>query len=85
MRGPYSFFGGTGVTSGNSEATNCRGDGVATLRLLLGTDTYRQSDDHWFRIKSVIDDKDLKWQLDFVELVPKASIVDNTQYLEDWY
>ena len=84
MRGPYSFFGGTNVTSGNETSANCRGDGVATLRLILGTAQYLQSEDHWFRIKSVIDDKDLKWQLDFIELVP-TGIINNNQYAEDWY
>lgn len=84
MRGPYSFFGGTNVTVGNETNANCRGDGVATLRLILGTDRYLQSDDHWLRIKSVIDDKDLKWQLDFVELVP-TSVVNSNTYAEDWY
>ena len=84
MRGQYSFFGGTNVTVGNETSANCRGDGVATLRLILGTDRYLQSDDHWFRIKSVIDDKDLKWQLDFVELVP-TSVVNSNTYADDWY
>ena len=84
LRGPYSFFGGTNVTSGDAEGANSRGDAITTLRLLLGVDRYRQSDEHWFRFKSVIDDKDLKWQLDFIELVP-TSIVNNDTYSEDWY
>ena len=86
MRGPYMFFGGKNVTSGDAEGVNCRGEAPSntTLRLLLGTDHYLQSEDHWFRIKSVIDDKDLKWQLDFIELVP-TSVVNNEQYSEDWY
>ena len=86
MRGPYMFFGGTNVTSGDAEGVNCRGEAptLTTLRLLLGIDHYRQSDEHWFRLKSVIDDKDLKWQLDFIELVP-TSIINNDTYSEDWY
>lgn len=86
MRGPYMFFGGTNVTSGDAEGVNCRGEApsLTTLRLLLGVDHYRQSDEHWFRLKSVIDDKDLKWQLDFIELVP-TSIINNDTYSEDWY
>ena len=86
MRGPYSFFGGTNVTSGDAEGVNCRGEAPTqtTLRLLLGTEHYLQSEDHWFRIKSVIDDTNLKWQLDFIELVP-TSVINNEQYSEDWY
>ena len=52
---------------------------------MLGRVNLKQSDDFWFRFKSVInDDSDLKWQLDFVEFVP-VSIVDNDVYSEDWY
>lgn len=84
MRAPFGFFGGSNVSAGDEEGANCRGDNVVTLRLILGTDRYRQSDDHWLRIKSVIEDPDLKWQLDFIEMVP-TSVVNNDQYSEDWY
>lgn len=64
---------------------NCRTDGTVTLRRILTRQTFYQSQDYWFRIKSVInDDTDLKWQVDFVELVP-ISVVDNDKYSEDWY
>ena len=85
MRAPYGFRGHPESTSGNTTDQNCRGDGTVTLRRILTRQIFRQSDEHWFRIKSVInDDTDLKWQLDFVEFVP-ASVTDNDQYQEDWY
>ena len=45
---------------------------------------FKQSEDYWFRFKNMIsDDSDLKWQLDFIELVP-VDIINNDQYEEDW-
>lgn len=85
MRGPYSFCGHPGDQGDELTTKNCRGDGIVTLRRVLGRVNLKQSDDFWFRFKSVInDDSDLKWQLDFVEFVP-VSIVDNDVYSEDWY
>ncbi|MBM6992027.1 MAG: fasciclin domain-containing protein [Prevotella sp.] len=85
MRGPFSFCGHPGDDGDQSTVKNCRGDGVVTLRRVLGRINLKQSDEFWFRFKSVInDDSDLKWQLDFVEFVP-VSIVDNDRYSEDWY
>ena len=85
MRGPFSFCGHPGDDGDTKTTKNCRGDGVVTLRRVLGRVNIKQSDEHWFRFKNVInDDSDLKWQLDFVEFVP-VSIVDNDQYSEDWY
>lgn len=85
MRAPFSFCGHPGDDGDPLTTKNCRGDGVVTLRRVLGRVNLKQSDDFWFRFKSVInDDSDLKWQLDFVEFVP-VNIVDNDQYSEDWY
>ena len=85
MRGPFSFMGHPDSNSGNDTDQNCRGDGVVTLRKILGTVTVRQSEEFWFRYKSVItDETDLKWQLDFVEFVP-LNIVNNDEYSEDWF
>lgn len=85
MRGPFSFCGHPGDDGDQSTTKNCRGDGVVTLRRVLGRVNIKQSEDFWFRFKSVInDDSDLKWQLDFVEFVP-VNIVDNDRYSEDWY
>lgn len=64
---------------------SCRTDGTVTLRRILTTQTFRQCDENWLRIKSVInDDTDLKWQIDFIELVPK-NLLDNDAFTEDWY
>lgn len=84
MRAPCSFRGHPDGT-GDMQANNCRGDGVVTLRRILGRVQMKQSEDYWFRIKNVIpDETDLKWQVDFIELVP-VDVVDNDQYSEDWY
>lgn len=84
MRAPCSFRGHPDGT-GDMQANNCRGDGTVTLRRILGRVQMKQSEDYWFRIKNVIpDETDLKWQLDFIELVP-VDVVDNDQYSEDWY
>lgn len=84
MRAPCSFRGHPDGT-GDMQSNNCRGDGTVTLRRILGRVQMKQSEDYWFRIKNVIpDETDLKWQLDFIELVP-VDVVDNDQYSEDWY
>ena len=84
MRGPFSFVGHPGNGS-NATDMNCRGDGTVTLRRILCRQQFNQSDDHWFRFKNVLNyDNNLKWQLDFIELVP-IDVVDNSQYSEDWY
>ena len=85
MRGPFSFRGHPGDDGDTKTTANCRGDGVVTLRRVLGRVNVKQSEDFWFRFKNVInDDSDLKWQLDFVEFVP-VNVVDNNMYSEDWY
>lgn len=84
MRGPYSFCGHPGSGWNNTDM-NCRGDGVVVLRRILSRTNFKQSEDHWFRFKNVLNyGKELKWQLDFIELVP-VDVVDNDQYSEDWY
>lgn len=84
MRAPCSFRGHPDGT-GDMQSNNCRGDGTVTLRRILGRVQMKQSQDYWFRIKNVIpDETDLKWQLDFIELVP-VDVVDNDMYSEDWY
>lgn len=84
MRAPCSFRGHPDGT-GDMLTNNCRGDGTVTLRRILGRIDMDLSKDYWFRIKNVIsDESDLKWQIDFIELVP-VNVVDNEQYSEDWY
>lgn len=85
MRAPYSFRGHPDTQDeGTSGAGNCRTDGIITLRKLFDPMVFKQSEDYWFRFKNMIsDDSDLKWQLDFIELVP-VDIINNDQYEEDW-
>lgn len=59
--------------------------GNNSLRKIMGRMQIKQSEEKWFRIKSVISDaSDLKWQLDFVEFVP-IDVVDNPYFPEDWF
>ena len=85
MRAPYSFRGHPDTTDeGTTGAGNCRTDGIITLRKLFDPMIFKQSEDYWFRFKNMIsDDSELKWQLDFIELVP-IDIINNDQYQEDW-
>jgi len=91
MRGPYSFK--DHAENNATEKSGVwaldynmrRGTRNAGLRRVLGRLNMKQSQDYWFRYKSVLnDDKDLKWQLDFVEFAP-VDVVDNDTYSEDWY
>ncbi len=85
MRAPISFRGHPDSYAESTTGTgNCRTDGTITLRKILTTDQFRQSEDYWFRFKNMIsDDSELKWQLDFIELVP-VDVINNDQYQEDW-
>ena len=59
--------------------------GNNALRKIMGRFEIKQSEERWFRIKSVVpDEKELKWQFDFVEFIP-VELVDQTEYLEDWF
>ena len=59
--------------------------GNNALRKIMGRFDIKQSEERWFRIKSVVpDEKELKWQFDFVEFIP-VEMVDQTEYLEDWF
>lgn len=85
MRSPYSYRGHAESTEGNTTNQNCRGDATVSLRKIMGRFHFKQGEEYWFRIKSVISDEtDLKWQADFFELIP-LDVVDNDQYSEDWY
>lgn len=58
----------------------------ASLRKILSRSLkLKQSEEFWLRIKNVIpDETDLKWQLDYIELVP-LDVVNNPVYSEDWF
>ena len=100
MRCPCSFSRGTYNSIQDpvhdpsliSGSTNCRteGDGLSNgnlmARRIITTMQFNQSEEYWFRLKSLInDDTSLKWFLDFIELVPVTSVVNSMNYSEDWY
>ena len=86
MRGLFSYVDHPEYGDGNATDHNQRSDARnASLRKIMGRMKLRQSDEHWFRIKSVIStETDLKWQFDYIEFVP-LDVVDNDTYSEDWY
>ena len=96
MRAPCSFSRGTYNTvispvtdiSQITGSTNCRtetGYGTSMIRTIVGRMQLKQSENYWLRIKNLItDDPNLGWSFDFIELVP-ISVVDNQEYMEDWY
>ena len=101
LRAPASFSRGTlnqvkeRVTSPAELVTisySCRyeeGYGTTLLRRILGIVEIDQKKDNWLRLKMVLPAEE-KWyermgfSLDFVELVP-VSVVNNTEFSEDWY
>ncbi len=85
MRGPFSYRGhGSEWPELTTGLGNCRTDGNVLIRKIVTTQLFRQSDDHWFRIKNMLVDGDAqKWQLDFVEFIP-VDVLNNDQYQEDW-
>ncbi len=85
MRGPFSYRGhGSEWQEQTTGLGNCRTDGNVLIRKIITTQLFRQSDDHWFRIKNMLSDGDAqKWQLDFVEFIP-VDVLNNDQFQEDW-
>jgi len=66
---------------------NCRsewGYGVMMLRRIITTQRFEQGKDYWLRIKNLVNDPNLGWSFDFVELVP-VNIVNSQTMTEDWY
>ena len=73
------------MAGGTSTRTE-QGYGTMMVRHIVVTQTLKQGSYYWFRIKNLItDDLDLGWSFDFIEIVPKLQVVDNTKYTEDWY
>lgn len=67
--------------------TSCRtesGYGTMMLRRIITTQRFEQSKDYWLRIKNLINDSNLGWSFDFIELVP-VGIVNSNTMKEDWY
>ena len=68
-------------------ATNCRsegGYGTMMLRRIITTQRFEQGKDYWLRIKNLVNDANLGWSFDFIELVP-LDVVNNQTMSEDWY
>jgi hypothetical protein len=70
----------TGSTSCRSES----GYGTMMLRRIITTQRFEQGKDYWLRIKNLVNDTNLGWSFDFVELVP-LDIVNSQTMSEDWY
>lgn len=86
MRGPYSYC-GHAENPGWTTTNNGRYEwGTSmTVRYVLGRVQLNQGNENWLRIKTLNPDKKTNpVGLDFVELVP-TSVLDNQQYIEDWY
>lgn len=67
--------------------TNCRteeGYGTMMLRYIITTQRFEQSKDYWLRIKNLVNDTNLGWSFDFIELVP-LDVVNSQVLSEDWY
>ena len=68
-------------------ANNCRseeGYGTMMLRRIITTQRFEQGKDYWLRIKNLVNDTNLGWSFDFIELVP-LDIVNSQTMTEDWY
>jgi len=66
---------------------NCRseqGYGTMMLRRIITTQQFDQSKDYWLRIKNLVNDANLGWSFDFIELVP-LNVVNSQNMTEDWY
>ena len=70
----------TGSTSCRSET----GYGTMMLRRIITTQRFEQGQDYWLRIKNLVNDANLGWSFDFIELVP-LDIVNSQTMSEDWY
>ena len=70
-----------------TKGTSCRtekGYGTMMLRRIITTQRFEQGKDYWLRIKNLVNNSELGWSFDFVELVP-LDIVNSQSMSEDWY
>ncbi len=85
MRGLFSYQDHPENLDGSTTVNQRSDKRNASLRKIFNVREFKQSEEYWFRIKSVIQDEtDLKWQFDYVEFVP-YDVVNNDTYSEDWY
>lgn len=68
--------------------TSCRSeagfDSGMMLRHVITTIKMNQSQDYWLRIKNLVNNENLGWSFDFIELCP-SSVYASQQMNEDWY
>lgn len=69
---------------GNTSCRSESGYGTMMLRRVITTQRFEQGKDYWLRIKNLINDSNLGWSFDFIELVP-VGIVNSNSMKEDWY
>lgn len=68
-------------------STSCRsewGYGTMMLRRVVCTMRMEQGKDYWLRIKNLVNDANLGWSFDFIELCP-VDVYGNQTMSEDWY
>lgn len=68
-------------------STSCRsewGYGTMMLRRIICTMDMQQGKDYWLRIKNLVNDANLGWSFDFIELCP-VTVYGSQTMSEDWY
>ena len=69
-------------------STSCRsewGYGTMMLRRIICTQKFEQGKDYWLRIKNLVDNEQLGWSFDFIELCPVSIANSSSNMKEDWY
>ena len=54
------------------------------LRRIIVTQHFDQEKDYWLRIKNLVNDENLGWSFDFVEMMP-VDLLNHPTMNEDWY
>lgn len=76
MRGPLFYT--LGINTGNYARNNPK-----DLRRIIAKQEFKQGE-YWLRFKSVIDNPQGEFHLDYIEFCPE-NVYNNTQYVEDMY
>lgn len=76
MRGPLYYT--LGINTGNYARNNPK-----DLRRIIAKQEFKQGE-YWLRFKSVIDNPQGEFHLDYIEFCPE-NVYNNTQYVEDMY
>jgi len=87
---PLTYNESAGIYSAAKEikgSNNCRtekGYGTMMLRRIIVTQHFDQEKDYWLRIKNLVNDENLGWSFDFVEMMP-VDLLNHPTMNEDWY